>query len=83
MVKHLEGFNLNSARPYLGRHVNIHLKDGSVIVNVRVTMVKRDDYRKNASLHYATPERNTSRLPLKEVEWMELLNPFLLIGDRE
>lgn len=79
----MEGFNLNSARPYLGRHVNIHLKDGSVIVNVRVTMVKWDDYRKNASLHYATPERNTSRLPLKEVEWMELLNPFLLIGDRE
>jgi len=83
VVKHLEGFNLNSARPYLGRHVNIHLKDGSVIVNVRVTMVKRDDYRKNASLHYTPPKRNASRLPLKEVEWMEPLNPFLLTGDPE
>ena len=30
----MERFGLNTAKSFLGKNVNLHLKDGSVIVNV-------------------------------------------------
>ena len=67
---------LNSARLYVGRHVNLHLRDGSVVVNVRVTSVERNGSGKKTYLRYATPEVSASVVPLKEVDWMEPLNPL-------
>ncbi len=34
MVGPLRGDSLTTFKPFLGKHVNVHLKDGSVIVNV-------------------------------------------------
>jgi hypothetical protein len=38
----VEGLNLNVAKSFLGKNVNLHLKDGSVVVNVRVDEIRRD-----------------------------------------
>lgn len=67
---------LNSARLCVGRHVNLHLRDGSVIVNVRVTSVERSGSGKKTYLHYAAPKISASMVSLREVERMELLNPL-------
>lgn len=80
MVKALEKFNKNSAKMYFRRHVNLHLKDGSVIINVLVTDVQRNIYKKNASLCYAILSKKIREVPLKKVEWAEPLNPFFFSG---
>ena len=33
--------NMNHVKSFFGKHVNIHLKDGSVIINVKVLTVRR------------------------------------------
>jgi hypothetical protein len=58
--------------------VNLHLKDGSVIVNVLITDVKRKIYEKKISLCCASPSKRFLEVPLNEVEWAEPLNPLLL-----
>jgi len=76
MVKALENLNKNSAQIYVGRHVNLHLKDGSVIINVLITDVQRNIHKKNASLCYAVPSKKIREVLLKKVEWAEPLNLF-------
>lgn len=80
MVKSLENLNRNSAQMYVGRRVNLHLKDGSVIINVLITDVQRNIYKKNSSLCYAVPSKKIREVPIKKVEWAEPLNPFLFSG---
>jgi hypothetical protein len=65
------------ARPYVGRHVNLHLKDGSVIINVLITKVQRKNHRKETFLCYAAPSKRILEVPLKEIDWAEPLNPLL------
>lgn len=62
------------ARSYVGRNVNLHLKDGSVLINVHVTQVQGNE--KNRTLHYQTPNRSAYIL-LEEVDWIQSLNPHL------
>jgi hypothetical protein len=73
--------DLNVARSHIGHKVNLHLKDGSVIVNVIVTKAGRAVYgfEPNRSvLHFASSMRGrVSKIPLKEVEWMEPLGNYL------
>jgi hypothetical protein len=73
--------DLNVARSHIGQKVNLHLKDGSVIVNVIVTKAGRIIYgfEPNRSvLHFAQSVRGkVSRIPLKEIEWMEPLSNYL------
>ena len=38
----VEGLNLNVAKSFLGKNVNLHLKDGSVVVNVQVDEIRKD-----------------------------------------
>jgi hypothetical protein len=74
----LKGLNLNIAKSFLGKNVNLHLKDGSVIVNVRVNGIRKDGfgefyvkcipYGKNASL----------KIPLKNIAWVKLLDLSLI-----
>ena len=67
--------DLNVARSHIGHKVNLHLRDGSVIVNVVVTKAGRTVYgfEPNRSvLHFVSSIRGkVSRIPLNEVEWME------------
>jgi hypothetical protein len=71
----MEGFGLNTAKSFINRNVNLHLKDGSVIVNVRVSEIMKDEFRRErilACVPYGN--RTTLRVPLKSVAWAELLN---------
>jgi hypothetical protein len=71
----MEGFSLNTAKSFLKRNVNLHLKDGSVIINVRVSEILKDELRREkflACIPYGN--RNMVRVPLKSVAWAELLN---------
>jgi len=76
----METFGMNTARSLLGRNVNLHLKDGSVIVNVLLSRIDKDEYQRRAFVEY-TPygDRNTFRIPLKSVAWAELLNLNLIM----
>lgn len=77
----MEHFNLNVARAFVGRYVNLHLKDGSVIVNVYVTDARREDEDGRPAIFCITkPRKPTLRVFLKEIEWMEQLNPHLLLN---
>ena len=48
----MESFSVNSAKSFLGKHVNLHLKDGAVIVNVQLTSIKKNDYGKGRLIEY-------------------------------
>jgi hypothetical protein len=37
-------FNLNSAKSFIGKNVNLHLKDGSVLINVQLTQICKGNY---------------------------------------
>ncbi len=73
-------FSTNTARSFLGKNVNLHLKDGSVIVNVLLSGIRKDEYEKKTFVE-CTPygDRNTFRIPLKSVAWAELLNLNLIL----
>jgi hypothetical protein len=70
-------FDLNWARSNIGRKVNIHLKDGSVIVNVLITNAFKSN-RENSALYYTIPLRNKfGRVPLRDIAWAERLDTHL------
>jgi hypothetical protein len=72
-------FNLNVARAFVGHHANLHLKDGSVLVNVYVADAKRDKVSGKPTVFcIVQSEKPPMRVFLKEVEWMEQLNPHLV-----
>jgi hypothetical protein len=78
MVNIMESFSINSARSFIGKNVNLHLKDGAVIVNVQLTGIHKGA-GKNLILEYM-PYRNnrTTRIPLRNIAYAELLNSNLL-----
>jgi hypothetical protein len=74
----MERFCSNSAKSYIGRNVNLHLKDGSVIVNVHLTAIRKAAGKNNNLLEYANGNRKSTRLPLRSVAYAELLNLSLI-----
>jgi len=74
--------DLNLARSHIGRKVNIHLKDGSVIVNVLITNAARNLSSLEPSrsmLHFTAPiNRKITKILLREIEWMEPVNNYLI-----
>jgi hypothetical protein len=75
----IRAFNLNIARAFIGRHVNLHLKDGSVLVNILIAEAKREEESGKAAIFYVTKQKDSnSRIVLKDVSWMEQVNPHLL-----
>ena len=71
----MESFSLNSAKSFLGKNVNLHLKDGAVIVNVHLTRIKKDQFGKARFLEYVPfGNQKIGRIPLHHVAWAELLN---------
>ncbi len=74
----MENFSANSARSCIGKNVNLHLKDGAVIVNVQLTGILKGS-GKNSLIEYTSyGNRRTTRIPLRNVAWAEQLNPYLL-----
>jgi hypothetical protein len=75
----MENFSRNSAKSYIGKNVNLHLKDGSVIINVQLTKIKKDGVGKLPLLEYVPfKARGKTSLSMKFVAWAEQLNPNLL-----
>jgi len=76
----METFNVNTAKSFLGRNVNLHLKDGSVIVNVLLSDIEKDEFARHASVQCIPYGRtSTFKIPLKSVAWAELLNLNLIM----
>jgi hypothetical protein len=75
----MDSFSLNSAKSYLGKNVNLHLKDGSVIINVQVVDLPRGGLQKSSYVEFVPyGKTKTTRIPIRHVAWAELLNPSLL-----
>lgn len=71
----MENFSLNSAKSFLGRNVNLHLKDGAVIVNVQLTKIRKGVIGKGMLVEYVPyGNRKVARIPLRNIAWAELLN---------
>jgi len=70
-------FDLNWARSNIGCKVNLHLKDGSVIVNVLITNALKSKHESSA-LYYTIPLRNKfGKVHLREIAWAERLDSHL------
>jgi hypothetical protein len=75
----LEHFSLNSAKSFLGKNVNLHLKDGAVIVNVLLVNIKKGEYGKRKLVEYSVyGKRKVGIIPLRKIAWAELLNLNLI-----
>lgn len=74
----MESFSANSAKSYLGKNVNLHLKDGAVIVNVQLTALHKGAGKNNNQIEYAHGKHKATRLPLRTVAWAEMLNLSLI-----
>jgi hypothetical protein len=71
----MDSFSLNTAKSYLGRNVNLHLKDGAVIVNVQLKRIRKGEVGRRPLLEYVPyGNRKTARIPIRNVAWAELLN---------
>jgi len=72
-------FDLNWARSNIGHKVNLHLKDGSVIVNVLITNALKSQHESSA-LYYAVPlTEKFGKVYLREIAWAERLDPHLFL----
>jgi hypothetical protein len=78
VVMHMESFCANSAKSFIGRNVNLHLKDGAVIVNVLLTGIHRVSSKHHFVEFALTENKKTSQLPLRNVAWAEIINSNLL-----
>ena len=73
-------FSINMAKSLLGKNVNLHLKDGSVIVNVLLAEIQKDEFGGKAFVKCSPyKRRNTLRILLKNIAWAELLNLDLIL----
>jgi hypothetical protein len=78
----MENFSANSAKSYIGKNVNLHLKDGAVIINVQLTGIHKGSGKNSLIVCAACGNRRTIRIPLRNVAWAELLNPNILQTSR-
>lgn len=76
----MENFSLNSAKSFLGKNVNLHLKDGSVIINVQLKGIQKGGNLGKGNLVEYIPYRNQklARIPMRNVAWAEMLNLNLM-----
>jgi hypothetical protein len=75
----MENFSLNSAKSFLGKNVNLHLKGGAVIINVRLTGIRKSDFGKRNLVEYVPyGNRKIACIPLKNIAWAEMLNLNLI-----
>ena len=75
----MESLSLNTAKSFLGKNLNLHLKDGSVIVNVQLAGIRKDEFGKGNLLECVPyGNRKTVSIPLRNIAWAELLNLNLI-----
>jgi|GEM_PF-1092329 len=73
-------FNLKSLRRFMGSRVNLHLRDGSVIVNVLLTQLQNqgNSHLLDYKVHEQTGSK-TFQVAVNEIDWMEKVPKELLI----
>lgn len=75
----MEGLTLNVAKSFLGKNVNLHLKDGSVIVNVQVTEIQKDAFKGEVFVKCIPyGKAGALQIPLKNIAWAKLLDLNLI-----
>jgi hypothetical protein len=80
----MERFSLNTAKSFLGKNVNLHLKDGSVIINVQLLEILKDEFKRETFINCAPHGRgNAFKIPLKSIAWAEQLNLNLILVSDE
>jgi hypothetical protein len=73
----MERFNVNMAKSFLGKNVNLHLKDGSVIINVQFSELQKDELGRETFVKCVVyGKRNELTVPLRTIAWAEQLNLF-------
>ncbi len=78
--QNMESFSLNSAKSYIGKNVNLHLKDGAVIVNVQLTAIKKAELGKTNLLEYIPfGYISSEKIPLRSVAYAEMLNRNIML----
>ena len=81
MVKTMLRFDLNWARSNIGQKVNLHMKDGSVIVNVLIAHALKDSHEISA-IYYTSPLKSKlGKVCLNEIAWIERLDSHLLMTE--
>jgi hypothetical protein len=76
----MERFNVNMAKSFLGKNVNLHLKDGSVIINVQFSELLKDEFTRETSIRcVAFRKENEFKIPLRSIAWAEQLNLNLFL----
>ena len=73
----MESFSLNSAKSLLGKHVNLHLKDGAVVINVQMTRVRKGLGKGNFLEYTPYGKHKGAQIPMHCVAWAEQLSPSL------
>jgi hypothetical protein len=77
----MERFNVNMAKSFLGKNVNLHLKDGSVIINVQFSELQRDEFSRETFIRcIAYRKGDEFRIPLRSIAWAEQLNLNLFLA---
>jgi HSP20 family molecular chaperone IbpA len=61
---------MSMAKTYIGKNVNIHLKDGSVIINVRIENVIKDKEINRKFLEYSYKDKKEV-IELHKIAWLE------------
>jgi hypothetical protein len=80
----MEKFSMNTAKSFLGKNVNLHLKDGSVIINVQLSELQKDEFRRETFVKCIPYGKgNEFRIPLKNIAWAEQLNLNLILVNDE
>ena len=74
----MENFSVNSAKSFIGKNVNLHLKDGAVIINVQLMGIHKASGKNNFVEYTPYGNRRSIRMPLRDVAWAELLNSNFL-----
>ena len=78
---YMGNFCFNSAKTYIGKNVNLHLKDGAVIVNVHLIGIKKAEIGKTNLLEYTTfGNLSREKIPLKNIAYAERLNRNILFA---
>jgi hypothetical protein len=80
--KVMENFGTCSAKSFIGRNVNLHLKDGAVIVNVFFRGIRKCSGKKSLIEYTLYRNRRITRIPLRSIAWAELLNSNVLRTSR-
>jgi hypothetical protein len=75
----MESFSLNCAKSFIGKNVNLHLKDGSVIINVHLKNIKKGNFGKGNFVEYMPyKNRKLTSISIRNVAWAEMLNVSLM-----